>query len=31
MLEDPIPSGAEQVEIVGNLNLSYSERVDRLV
>ena len=26
MLEDPIPSGAEQIESVGNLNLSYSDR-----
>ncbi|HEU4933220.1 MAG TPA: hypothetical protein VFT48_14150, partial [Pyrinomonadaceae bacterium] len=25
MLEDPIPSGAEQIEAVGNLNLSYGE------
>jgi uncharacterized protein YfaS (alpha-2-macroglobulin family) len=25
MLEDPIPSGAEQIEAVGNLNLSYSD------
>jgi hypothetical protein len=25
MLEDPIPSGAEQMEIVGNLNLSYAD------
>jgi len=26
MLEDPIPSGAEQLESVGNLNLDYNER-----
>ena len=25
MLEDPIPSGAEQIEAVGNLNLRYGE------
>ena len=25
MLEDPIPSGAEQIEAVGNLNLSYGD------
>ena len=25
MLEDPIPSGAEQIEAVGNLSLSYNE------
>ena len=25
MLEDPIPSGAEQIEAVGNLNLTYGE------
>jgi alpha-2-macroglobulin len=25
MLEDPIPSGAEQLEAVGNLNLSYAD------
>lgn len=25
MLEDPIPSGTEQIEAVGNLNLSYGE------
>lgn len=25
MLEDPIPSGAEQIDAVGNLNLSYNE------
>ena len=26
MLEDPIPSGAEQLDSVGNLNLDYNER-----
>ena len=26
MLEDPIPSGAEQIDSVGNLNLSYRDR-----
>ncbi len=26
MLEDPIPSGAEQIESVGNLNLGYSDK-----
>ncbi|HEX5966671.1 MAG TPA: MG2 domain-containing protein [Pyrinomonadaceae bacterium] len=26
MLEDPIPSGAEQLESVGNLNLDYNEK-----
>ncbi|HET9477713.1 MAG TPA: alpha-2-macroglobulin family protein, partial [Pyrinomonadaceae bacterium] len=26
MLEDPIPSGGEQVEAVGNLNLTYSDQ-----
>ena len=25
MLEDPIPSGAEQIDAVGNLNLGYNE------
>ena len=25
MLEDPIPSGVEQIEAVGNLNLSYGD------
>ena len=25
MIEDPIPSGAEQLEAVGNLNLNYSD------
>jgi len=26
MIEDPIPSGAEQIESVGNLNLSYDDK-----